>query len=420
MNRERFKIIIRSRLKLSLISGLLAVFLATSGNFSFAGLTDDLQKDIDIKKAQIQELEKQVASLRENIKGTQSQQATLKKQVAMLEGEIRRLETEIRLTQAKISAANLEIQNLDIRIGEAQDKLTVNKTYLASAIRTIAEFDQEEPIEIILKNDNFSDMFNQMQNIESLQEAVQQRLNDIRSLKAQLEEQKTQQEKFKNSLQDLNEELRGKNLVLVFQKDDKQDLLIATKNQEKQYQSQLTELQKKQQEIQKEIFQLEDKLRMAINPNSIPGTSKGLFDWPLKSYITQTYGPTSQTGFINNVYNFHNGIDIGAPTGTAIKAPYDGTISGVGNDGKYAYGKWITINHHNGLTTLYGHLSIQKVSVGQAVKRGEIIGYSGSTGYSTGPHLHFTVYATDTFEIESRWYGALPVGGSINPMNYLE
>ena len=93
MNRERFKIIIRSRLKLSLISGLLAVFLATSGNFSFAGLTDDLQKDIDIKKAQIQELEKQVASLRENIKGTQSQQATLKKQVAMLEGEIRRLET---------------------------------------------------------------------------------------------------------------------------------------------------------------------------------------------------------------------------------------------------------------------------------------------------------------------------------------
>jgi len=399
---------------------VLLVVILGGNNFSFAGLTDDLQKDIDAKKNQIQELEKQVASLRENIKGTQSQQTTLKKQVAMLEGEIKRLETEIRLTQAKISAANLEIQNLDIRIGEAQDKLTVNKTYLASAIRTIAELDQEEPIEIILKNDNFSDIFNQMQYIETLQETVQQHLKDIRALKDQLAEEKSKQEEFKSSLQDLNEELRGKNLVLAFQKDDKQDLLVETKNQEKKYQSQLTELQKKQQEIQKEIFQLEDKLRIAINPNSIPGINKGLFDWPLKSYITQTYGPTSQTGFINNVYNFHNGIDIGTPAGEPIKAVYGGTISGVGSDGKYAYGKWIAINHHNGLTTLYGHLSVQKVVAGQTIKRGEVIGYSGNTGYSTGPHLHFTVYATDTFEIESRWYGALPVGGSINPMNYLE
>ena len=389
---------------------VLLVVILGGNNFSFAGLTDDLQKDIDAKKNQIQELEKQVASLRENIKGTQSQQTTLKKQVAMLEGEIKRLETEIRLTQAKISAANLEIQNLDIRIGEAQDKLTVNKTYMASAIRTIAELDQEEPIEIILKNDNFSDIFNQMQYIETLQETVQQHLKDIRALKDQLAEEKSKQEEFKSSLQDLNEELRGKNLVLAFQKDDKQDLLVETKNQEKKYQSQLTELQKKQQEIQKEIFQLEDKLRMAINPNSIPGTNKGLFDWPIKSYITQGYGSTSQTGFINNVYNFHNGIDIGTPAGEPIKAVYDGTISGAGSDGKYAYGKWITINHHNGLTTLYGHLSVQKGVAGQTIKRGEVIGYSWNTGYSTGPHLHFTVYATDTFEIESRWYGALPVG----------
>ena len=87
---------------------------------------------------------------------------------------------------------------------------------------------------------------------------------------------------------------------------------------------------------------------------------------------------------------------------------------------KYAYGKWITIKHDNGLTTLYGHLSAQSVSVGQKVQTGNVIGYGGSTGYSTGSHLHFTVYATNTFHVEPNRYGyPTPLGGPLSPLLYL-
>ncbi|MDD2730498.1 MAG: M23 family metallopeptidase, partial [Candidatus Portnoybacteria bacterium] len=79
----------------------------------------------------------------------------------------------------------------------------------------------------------------------------------------------------------------------------------------------------------------------------------------------------------------------------------------------------ITIKHGNGQTTLYGHLSAQMVSVGQKIYSGQIIGYMGSTGYSTGSHLHFSVFATNTFEIQQKWYGPVPLGGTVNPLSYL-
>ena len=86
-----------------------------------------------------------------------------------------------------------------------------------------------------------------------------------------------------------------------------------------------------------------------------------------------------------------------APRGTKIYAPLSGTVRAVGNTdavpGCYSWGKWTLIDHANGLATLYAHQDLISVSPGKAVKTGEIIGYTGNTGYTTGPHLHFTVYA---------------------------
>lgn len=408
--------------KTILLSALIILTLFSQGSFVMGEtiIINELEQQIQDRQKMIQELEKKVAELREAIKGKQSTQNTLKKQITSMEAEINRLQLEIRLTQTKINETGLQINKLTSQIVELEEKINNHREYLSNAIRIINEYDKEDVFEILLKNNSLSDFLDQVEYMENLQNEIQVSLEEIKILKGEANNEKQKQEEYKNSLQSLNEDLTSKNLVLNFQKDDKEDLLSSTRNQEKIYQAQLKELQKQREEIQKSIYELEDKLRMAIDPNSIPGTQKGLFSWPLKNGITQTYGPTSQTGFINNVYSFHNGIDIGAHTGDAVKAPYDGVVSGAGNNGKYAYGKWITINHQNGLTTLYGHLSVQKVSAGQEVKRGEVIGYAGSTGFSTGPHLHFTVYSTKTFKIESRWFGALPIGGSINPMNYLE
>ena len=116
---------------------------------------------------------------------------------------------------------------------------------------------------------------------------------------------------------------------------------------------------------------------------------------------------------------FHNGIDIGAKYGTIVVAARAGRAVAVEN-APYAYGRWITIEHDNGLITMYAHLSLQSVAVGREVDKGEIIGYMGSTGYSTGSHLHFTVYTTNNFSTKpSKIAGTLPIGATINPFDYL-
>jgi murein DD-endopeptidase MepM/ murein hydrolase activator NlpD len=113
-----------------------------------------------------------------------------------------------------------------------------------------------------------------------------------------------------------------------------------------------------------------------------------LFMWPVRGYITSPYGyrPSPFT----RARQFHTGIDIGAPHGTPIRAGMAGRVSSVGFDG--VSGNYVVITHHSGYRTLYAHLSVIRTKVGAYVRGGDTIGDVGSTGLSTGPHLHFTVY----------------------------
>ncbi|MDD5590133.1 MAG: peptidoglycan DD-metalloendopeptidase family protein [Candidatus Portnoybacteria bacterium] len=408
-----------------------AVFIFSIALFpilAFAVTPEELRQQIQQKQSEIQKIEQQIAAFKNEIKNQQSQEKTLSSQISYMEAQIRRLFSEIRLTETKISAASLRIEELESDILVRNTEIGKQKNNLGEIIRQINEYDQETPLSMVLKNENFSEFLNQVQFADNLQENVKEKLVKIKDLKKELEEQKTEIESQKISLEELRTDLSGKNKVLNGQVDEKETLLVQTKNQEKKYQQMLTETQKKQKQIEDEIFALEENLRLLIDPNSIPGAHHNLFAWPIGNALTQNYGclvssfarksyPACNEGKGNG--GFHNGIDIDADLGDPIKAPMDGTISGMGNLGKNAYGKWVTINHGNGLTTLFAHLSTQSVSAGQKVKAGQVIGYAGSTGYSTGAHLHFTVYATNTFSIEQKSYGLLPLGGSVNPMNYL-
>jgi len=392
-----------------------------------AALTDDLQNEINQKQSQIQEMEKQIAQYQTMIKDTKNQGTTLKNEIYRMETQIKKLETEVRLTQTKISEASLKIKGLSSDISTQNIELEKQKNNISQILRQINEYDQNSPIELILSNTNFSDFLSQAQYVANLQEGVQQKLTSIKKLKVQLEEQKVQSEAQKTNLEGLKKELNGKTTVLDNQKDDKSDLLTTTKNQEKIYQASLVTLQKQRDQIENEIFLAEQKLRLAINQNSITG-GKGSLMWPVNNIQTQSYGcivssfarksyPACNEGKGNG--GFHNGLDLDGNTGDPVRATRDGTIAGVSNLGKYSYGRWVAITHNNGLTTLYGHLSAQSVSVGQKIKAGDIIGYMGSTGYSTGSHLHFSVFATNTFTVQQKWYGPVPLGGSVNPLLYL-
>jgi murein DD-endopeptidase MepM/ murein hydrolase activator NlpD len=113
-----------------------------------------------------------------------------------------------------------------------------------------------------------------------------------------------------------------------------------------------------------------------------------LFSWPVYGYLTSLYGYRASP--FTGVRQFHSGLDIGAPMGTPIRAAMGGRVSSVGYN--ESYGNFVVITHHAGYRTLYGHMSVVRTKAGSYVGIGERIGDVGSTGRSTGPHLHFTVY----------------------------
>ncbi|MFA5290953.1 MAG: M23 family metallopeptidase, partial [Candidatus Paceibacterota bacterium] len=155
----------------------------------------------------------------------------------------------------------------------------------------------------------------------------------------------------------------------------------------------------------------------------------------LRHTLTQGFGNTDFAQSHQAVYNGkgHNGIDLAASIGSQVYSAEDGQVAGIGDTDKTclgaSFGKWVLIKHNNGLSTLYAHLSSIKVGSGQSVKRGEVIALSGNTGYSTGPHLHFSLYASGGVKVsslKSQVAGCgtytLPIASYnayLNPLNYL-
>lgn len=125
-----------------------------------------------------------------------------------------------------------------------------------------------------------------------------------------------------------------------------------------------------------------------LNSVEVQEINGDLFAWPIRGYITSPYGyrPSPFTG----QRQFHSGLDIGAPTGTPIKAAMSGRITATGFDS--ISGNYVVISHHSGYRTMYAHMSVIRAKTGNYVRTGDRIGDVGSTGLSTGPHLHFTVY----------------------------
>jgi murein DD-endopeptidase MepM/ murein hydrolase activator NlpD len=402
--------------KLIYVICIFSLLLPISG---WASLIDDLREEIDKKAQEIKELEEQAAAYRKELEDAQGKKSSLQNQLSIIESRIKKLRNDIYITTAKIDNASLKIESLSLDIDEKQNEIDKRKDSIAVMIQILYEYDQESLIELVLIESSLSNFLNQVRYLESLQENVHKDLIVLQELKATLKEEKTEVEYQRNQLYVLNNQLYSQKKIVDSEKEEKDYLLIKTKGQEKQYQSLLDETLRRQQEIQQDIYELEDKLRMTYDPSALPEARPGVLSWPLDGILTQNYGitPYSQRLYKSG---FHNGIDIASSYGEPIRTARDGTVLAIGSCGRYAYGKWIAIEHNNKLTTFYAHLSgYAPLKVGDSVSRGQIIGYEGNTGYSTGPHLHFGVYVTETFRVEQRWFGQLPLGAHLNPMKYL-
>jgi len=389
-----------------------------------AGILDDLEQQIKDKEAEIKQLEEQAKQCQQTLQGVQQEKNTLQNQVATIDARIKKLRGDINVTTARISNANLQIEQLNLEIYEKSKQIEEHKENIGGIIRTIYEYDTVSTLELVLENKKLSDFLNQVQYIELLQENVQKDLESLKNLKLALEEQKTRVETTKDDLEVYNAQLYSQKQIEDGQKAEKDYLLKQTKGQEQKYQQILSDIEEKQRQISEEIFEIEEKMRLTLDPESVPSAHSGVLSWPNEGLLTQGYG---YTPYSKRLYKsgFHNGIDIAAGYGAPIRAARDGEIRAMGNSDSYcpggAYGRWIAIKHDNNLTTLYAHFSaFGNYGIGDTVKTGDIIGYEGSSGYSTGSHLHFGVYVSNTFILkQSNYCGLLPVGATLNPLDYL-
>ena len=408
---------------------LILIFLFVFG-FIFVGVqaysnslqsTDQIRQEIEKRTKELKELEKQASLFRSKLKTTRALSTSLKSELKKLYYQEKTLSCSIDITKKRLDIVSLEIENLSEEISNLDEKISQNKAEVADILQEMYEKDQESLLEITLSRKHLSEVFDEMQTLIALQENLNLRIKQMEEDKAEIKARKHELENMKKEQEVLQSNLKARIAILQNQKQQKNELLKKTKNKESNYLVLLKQIEKRREEIAKEIDDLEENLRKRINYASLPEGK--VLSWPASGPITQSYGATR---FARTHYHsrFHNGIDIGLPIGTPIKSAAGGRVIALGNQDRYcykgAYGKFVLIRHYNGLTTLYAHLSLIKVKVGQEVKRGQVVGYSGVTGYATGPHLHFGVYDSNTVLIkESKYCGPMPVGGSLNPMNYL-
>jgi murein DD-endopeptidase MepM/ murein hydrolase activator NlpD len=252
-----------------------------------------------------------------------------------------------------------------------------------------------------------SEFWNTLEAQQSIRETLSTKVSELESYQEILTGKRSTNEEKRAELSSLKDQYTDQTQVLVNNKNEQAKLLEVTKNEERNYQQLLASKQEVREQILKEMRDFESKLQFILDPASIPTAGTAVFAWPLQNIvITQYFGGTEFAARNAGVYGgraYHPGVDFGAPRGTAIHAPLSGTVRATGNTdlvpGCYSWGKWTLLDHANGLSTLYAHQDVISVSPGQKVSTGEIIGYTGNTGYSTGPHLHFTVYAKDGVQV---------------------
>jgi len=387
---------------------------------------NQLKAQLEQLEKRIQELEAEQQKYKENITGAQTKAKTLQNEISNLNTQIKYLENQIRLTNTSINKTSIEIDETQGVITQTQDKIETQKKAIAQTLLFLARQDNESLLVSLVKSNNMSDFLRQEQYANSLNANLIGLTQELKSTKDEFEDQKGQLEGKKAELERLKQRQSHERAAVSVAKTETNSLLKTTKGKEVEYKKMLSKSEELKRQINLEIFKLEDQLRRTLDPNSLPMSGSGVLSWPYQGRITQPYGCV-ETNFARRSYSdcnngrggFHNGLDIAAPYGTSLRAAADGKVVAVGN-APYAYGIWLALEHENGLVTVYTHMSVRSLGVGQVVKRGDAVGSAGSTGLSTGSHLHFMVYAPKTFTTQpSSISGSLPIGATLNPMDYL-
>lgn len=432
--------------------------------FSFLGTlvpeSARAQTEAEIK-SQIEEHAERIRKIEAEIAEAERQRQILNGQSRSLQSVIRDLDitrnqtsSQINLTETRISSTNLKLEELSYNIEDTEQLIALDRRTLGKSIRNMAEAGEVTLIEQVFASENLTDAWSAIDDAAALNDALRANVANLVAAKAELEGQIVDVDAKKQELTSLRSNLTTQKQSLDVQRSERDRLLQQTKNQESVYQNLIAQKQAERKIFEQALSSLENSLA-SIGQGAAPSAQTGVLAWPYSAAfaesckgkagalgnpncITQYFGNTAFATANAQIYNGsgHNAIDIGMPVGTPVLSALSGTVMGTGNTdavpGCYSFGKWVVVKHANGLATLYSHLSSISVSAGQAVSTGQTLGLSGMTGYATGPHLHFGVYASAGIQLMTlgEYRGATtpcaratmpvaPKDAYLNPMSYL-
>lgn len=407
-----------------ILSAVLAAVILISGAISVAA------ESISELEARQAELEAQKAEYQAQLEKSQAEVAEQQGEVDAIVGKVQTVSEEIVVCNEKIDLLEKDISKKQKEIDKANAEIEKNMDNLRQRIKTIYISGDVSSLEIILGAKDFTDFLDKLQLVEyvsnhdeALISQIQGQLDKISEEKASLEKDKTAQEDERANLKSKQDEL---NTLL----EENKEILASLQGEANEAQMNLNLSEEELSGLSAEIQEYYRAQREAAEAaaaaaaaaaaessdsgeSSSSGSSSssssysyvndtsaasyvdagGGWVWPTPGYhyLTSTFGE-------GRSYETHNAVDIGAPSGSPIYAANSGTVvSSCGSCTHYSawcscgggYGNYIWILHDNGYETIYGHMSSTCVSTGAYVTAGQLIGYVGSTGWSTGPHLHF-------------------------------
>ncbi len=413
-----FLSLIAGVLILSVLSGVARVVVDA------AKTADELQQEIDELESRSEKIEAEREALEQEIEANRNKTLTIVEQKAQVDREILLAHREVETIDRQIHSYNLLIAERQAEL----DKLKTEQTNLLTAyqkrMRAMQERGNVSYFEVMIQAKSFADMLNCRVMIEEIARADQRMMDEIRNMAAEVMAAKDALAAEKLTVELKRAELAEAEAVLAQKRGEADALLMELYSDKQKLVEECEKIIAEEASLSGQIASLEaertellyQEWLAAQNQNngqqndapnndssdSDPPSANQGFAFPMAycTMLTSAYGYRVHP--ITGNYAFHNGVDLAAGIGTEIYATKSGTVTTA--EENYVYGNYVVINHLDGYSSLYGHMTHLIVSEGEYVEQGQLIGYVGLTGWTNGPHLHFTVYYN---------------GSTVNPMNYI-
>ncbi len=370
------------------------------------------QAEIDQLKSEAKELGSQKKELEAKLEELADDKSKALEKKRLLDQQIDNTSAQIKNVEAQIADYAELITQTEAELTDAEEREVAQYELFCQRVRAMEEGGEVSYWSVLFGASSFTDMLTRLNDVNEVMDADQQVIDDLKALQAEITEKKNQLEDSKAEREAAKTELVSKKSELDKQRQRAIALVNEINDNEQENKETLEALDKEEERILAEALRKSRELaaQQAAQGKS-PQSNPGGYIWPVDSrYITSTVGGRQSPGGIGSTN--HKGTDIGRVGYTSpIYAAKAGTV--IVSQYSSSYGNYVVISHGSGNTTLYGHMSSRKVEVGQYVNQGDVIGITGSTGHSTGPHLHFEI-TENGVRVNPLSHGAEPQKGYLS------